>query len=468
MLRIGLRTARGFRAESVPVEPMRRALLKGACACAGLAFLPRAAAAQAGDSPAPAPARPVHDVLDAAAREVEAAMIAWRRDIHANPELGDQEHRTAALVAKHLRGLGYEVREGVARTGIVAVLKGGGGPGPVVALRADMDALPVTEEVDLPFASKVRTEWGGQQVGVMHACGHDCHVAILMAAAQVLAGQRARLPGTVKLLFQPAEEGVPRDAAAGARLMVEEGALGDPRPDLVFGLHVISALPTGTIGYRPGPTLAASDRFTLRVTGRQTHGAMPWNGVDPIVIGSAIVTALQTVVSRETDIVRSPAVLSVGIFRGGVRNNIIPQTAELEGTLRTFGEAQRARIRRRVGEIAESIASGMNGKAEIAWDRNGYPPVENDAGLTARSAPTLARLLGDKAMRIDPVMASEDFSYFSREVPGFYYFVGITPPGTDPATAAPNHSPRFRVDEAGLMTGLRATLHLVADATGMA
>ncbi|AWB23415.1 amidohydrolase [Methylobacterium currus] len=471
MLRIGLRAARGFRAEDVPagaVGPARRTFLKGACACAGLAFLPRNAAAEIGDAPVPAPARPVHDVLDAAAREVEAAMIAWRRDIHANPELGNQEHRTAALVARHLRGLGYEVREGVAHTGIVALLKGGGGPGPVVALRADMDALPVTEEVDLPFASKVRTEWGGQQVGVMHACGHDCHVAILMAAAQVLAAHRARLPGTVKLLFQPAEEGVPRDGVSGAQLMVEEGALRDPKPDMVLALHVMSALPVGSIGYRPGPTLAASDRFTLRVTGRQTHGAMPWNGVDPIVIGAAIVTALQTVVSRETDIVRSPAVLTVGVFRGGVRNNIIPQQAEMEGTLRTFDEAQRQRIRRRVGEIAESIAAGMNGKAEVTWGKHGYPSVRNDAGLTARSAQTLARLVGDRAVRVDPVMASEDFSYFSREVPGFYYLVGITPPGTDPANAAPNHSPRFTVDEAGLMTGLRATLHLVADVTGMA
>ncbi|RVU21597.1 amidohydrolase [Methylobacterium oryzihabitans] len=460
-MRTRLRAANGFRAEAVSSD--RRTLLKRACACAALAFLPAVADAQA-----PPPARPVHGDLDRAAAEVEAAMIGWRRDIHAHPELGDREHRTAALVAAHLRGLGYEVREGVARTGLVAVLTGGGGPGPVVALRADMDALPVTEEVDLPFASTVKTEWGGQQVGVMHACGHDCHVAILMAAAQVLAARRARLPGTIKLLFQPSEEGVMSDGPAGARLMVEEGAMRDPKPDMVFGLHVVSALPAGQVGYRPGPTLAASDRFRIAVTGRQTHGAMPWNGVDPIVIGSAIVTALQTVVSRETDIVRNPAVLSVGIFRGGVRNNIIPQGAELEGTLRTFDEGQRATIRRRVGEIAQSIAAGMNGRAEVTWDRNGYPSVQNDAALTDRCAPTLARLFGDRARRIDPVMASEDFSYFAREAPGFYYFVGITPPGTDPATAAPNHSPRFRVDESGLMAGLRATLHLVADATGMA
>ncbi|WP_245239920.1 amidohydrolase [Methylobacterium variabile] len=468
MMRIGLRAARGFRAEAVePAAPARRALLKSACACASLALLPRSAVAAA-PGEAPPPARPIHGDLDAAAREVEGAMIAWRRDIHANPELGNREHRTAALVARHLRDLGYEVREGVGRTGVVAVLKGGGGPGPVVALRADMDALPVREEVDLPFASKARAQWGGQEVGVMHACGHDCHVAILMAAAQVLAARRDRLPGTIKLLFQPAEEGTVGEGVCGARLMVEEGAMRDPKPDMVFGLHVSSALPVGSIGYRPGNAMAGADRFQIKVTGRQTHGAMPWNGVDPIVIGSTIVTTLQTVVSRETDVARSPAVLSVGIFKGGLRNNIIPETAELEGTLRTFGEAQRATAKRRVTEIAQSIATGMNGKTEVTWDDNGYPPLQNDVALTARSAPTLARLFGEQARLVDPAMASEDFPYFAREAPGFFYFVGITPPGTDPAKAAPNHSPRFRVDEAGLMAGLRATLHLVADATGMA
>ncbi len=473
MLRIGLRAAREFRAEDAAddaVAPGRRALLAGACACSALTvlptFLPRPAAAQAAE--APASVRPVHAELDAAAREVEPAMIAWRRDIHANPELGNREHRTAALVARHLEGLGYEVREGVGRTGVVAVLRGGGGSGPVVALRADMDALPVREEVDLPFASKARAEWGGQEVGVMHACGHDCHVAILMAAAQVLAARRDRLPGTIKLLFQPAEEGTVGQGVSGARLMVEEGAMRDPKPDMVFGLHVSSALPVGSIGYRPGNAMAGSDRFRIKVTGRQTHGAMPWNGVDPIVIGATIVTTLQTVVSRETDVARSPAVLSVGIFKGGLRNNIIPETAELEGTLRTFGEAQRATARRRVTEIAQSIATGMNGSAEVTWDENGYPPLHNDAKLTARCAPTLTRLFGEHARLVDPAMASEDFPYFAQAAPGFFYFVGITAPGTDPAKAAPNHSPRFRVDEAGLMTGLRATLHLVADATGMA
>jgi len=454
-----------FVAEAIDTQPSRRALLHAACACGALGLLqPVAALAQAQPAAAAGPARPIHGVLDQAAQAIEAKMIGWRRDIHANPELGNQEKRTSALVAQHLKSLGYEVREGVAETGVVGLLKGEGGPGPVVALRADMDALPVAEEVDLPFASKVKTQWGGETVGVMHACGHDCHVAILMAAAEVMANMRKELRGTFKLIFQPAEEGLPPGQSGGARVMVEQGVMENPKPDAVFGLHVGSALPVGMLAYRPGVSTSASDGFRIVVTGKQTHGARPWQGVDPLVISASILTALQTIVSRETDVMRDPTVVTVGAFKGGVRNNIIPDRAEMQGTLRTFGEQQRTRAKRRITEIAENIARGMNGSAEVFFDGTAYPSVVNDAALVARMAPSLARV-GTKTMLSSvPGSASEDFSYFGQVVPGMFFNVGIAKPGdTD---AAPNHSPRFQVDEAGLIYGLRAMLHVVADFTG--
>lgn len=456
-----------FLAEDVAPDATRRGLLTGVCACAAFAALgPQHASAQMQPPVPAAPTRPIHAVLDEAARGIEAKMIAWRRDIHANPELGNQERRTAGLVAQHLRALGYDVREGVAVTGVVALLKGEGGDGPVVALRADMDALPVAEQVDLPFASKAKAQWAGETVGVMHACGHDCHVAILMAVAEVLAQQRKQLRGTVKLLFQPAEESLPNGEIGGARLMVEQGALADPKPDAVFGLHVWSGVAAGGVAYRPGVTMAGSDRFKMVVRGRQTHGAQPWNGVDPITIGSTIVTTLQTIVSRESDVLRNPAVLTIGVFKGGLRYNIVPDEVELFGTLRTFSEDHRNRVMRRVDEIAANVAKAMQGSAEVAWSPAAYPATVNNAELSDKMAPSLARVCGSqgKLIRIDyPTTPSEDFSYFPNTVPGFFFFVGIDEPGT---TNAPNHSPRFRVDEAGLLYGLRSMLHLVADFTG--
>jgi amidohydrolase len=299
----------------------------------------------------------------------------------------------------------------------------------------------------------------------MHACGHDCHTAILMAVAEVLAAERANLRGTVRLIFQPAEEGLPDGEVGGAKRMLAEGAFLDPKPDMVCGLHVTSAAPSGAIGYRPGPAHASSDSFRITVEGRQTHGALPWNGVDPIVIGAQIVSALQTIQSRQVN-AAEPSVLTVGTFRAGQRNNIIPDRAEMTGTLRTYDEACRGFMQRRVTEIAENIARGMDGKASVTWEPNGYPVVMNDPALTARMLPSLARVTGPERLRQAPrSMASEDFSYFAQQAPGFFFWVGITAPGEDPAQAAPNHSPRFRVDEAGLLTGLRAMLHLVADAT---
>jgi amidohydrolase len=412
---------------------------------------------------ASATARPLHARLDAAARSIEQKMIAWRRDFHQNPELGNQEVRTAGIVARHLRALGYDVRENVAVTGVVATLRAG--PGPVVALRADMDALPVAEEVDLPFASRARAIWDGVDVPVMHACGHDAHTAMLMAAAEIFAGVRNELRGTIKLLFQPAEENLPRGEIGGAKRMLAEGAFADPKPDVVFGLHLITGLPAGTLGYRMGPAHASADTFHITVTGRQTHGAMPWRGVDPIVIGAQIVSSLQTIQSRQLD-VNEPSVLTVGTFNAGLRANIIPDRAEMTGTLRTYDDDRRGFMQRRVIEIAESVARGMDGTADVHWDPNGYPVTANDPALTQRMLPSLARAAGEGRLLLGQrSMAGEDFSYFAREVPGLFFWVGVTPLGEDPRTVPANHSPRFHVDESGLLPGLRGTLHLVADYT---
>jgi len=401
--------------------------------------------------------------IDVAADAVEARVIAWRRDFHANPELANREFRTAAIVAAHLRELGLdEVRTEVAHTGVVGLLVGAL-PGPVVALRADMDALPVAEEVDLPFASKVRAVWNGEPVGVMHACGHDAHTAILMGVASVLAGQRAKLRGSVKFIFQPAEELPPEGEKGGAKMMIAEGALEKPVPQAVFGLHVTSRFPRGTIGYRPGPTMASADNFSITVHGRQTHGAMPWYGVDPIVTAAQVVLGLQTVVSRQVDLTREPAVVTIGVIKGGVRENIIPDSVEMRGTIRSFDEAMRDDIHERVTTLAESISRGSRAGCTVCIRKN-YPVTVNDPALTEAMRPTLGRVAGAEHLLLVPkVMGSEDFSFFQRVVPGLFFFVGVAAAGADPETVAPNHSPRFRVDEAGLVLGLRALAHLACD-----
>ena len=401
--------------------------------------------------------------IDTAAQALESQLIAWRRDLHQHPELGNRETRTAAIVAAHLRALGLdEVRTGVAHTGVVGLLKGGL-PGPVVALRADMDALPVAEQVDLPFASKAKAIWNGEEVGVMHACGHDCHTAILMGVAQILAGQRAALRGSVKFIFQPAEEMPPEGEDGGAKMMIAEGALSNPVPQAIFGLHVTSRLPVGVLGYRPGPTMASSDSLKITVQGRQTHGAQPWAGVDPIVTAAQVVLGLQTVISRTQDITREPAVVTIGAIRGGVRENIIPESVEMRGTIRTFNEAMRDDIHDRVTTLAESVARGSRAGCTVCISKN-YPVTVNDPDLTAAMLPTLQRVAGEHAVELVPkVTGSEDFSFYQRLVPGLFYFVGVTPAGVDPAQAAPNHSPRFSVDEASLLLGLRSLTHLACD-----
>lgn len=412
--------------------------------------------------------RPVHAsrlaaLIDQAAAAIEPEVIAWRRDLHQHPELGNREFRTAGVVEAHLRRLGLdEVRGGVAHTGVVGLLKGGL-PGPTVALRADMDGLPVTEQVDLPFASKARAMWNGEEVGVMHACGHDCHVAILMGVAQILAGLRAQLRGNVKFIFQPAEEMPPEGEDGGAKMMIAEGALENPVPKAIFGLHVSSRLPAGTIGYRPGPTMASSDKLKITVHGRQTHGAAPWLGVDPIVTAAQVVLGLQTIVSRGLDIAREPAVVTIGAIKGGVRENIIPDSVEMRGTIRAFDEAMRDDIHERVTTLAEAVARGSRAGCTVCIDKN-YPVTVNDPALTEVMVPTLERVAGaDKVLLVPKVTGSEDFSYFQRLVPGLFYFVGVTAEGIDPAKAPSNHSPHFAVDERGLAVGLRTLTHLACD-----
>ncbi len=402
--------------------------------------------------------------IDSAAQALQAQIVDWRRDFHQHPELGNREFRTSAIVAAHLRKLGFdEVRTEVAHTGVVGLLKGGL-PGPVVALRADMDALPVAEEVDLPFASKVRTDWNGEQVGVMHACGHDAHTAILMGVAEVLAGLRAGLRGSVKFIFQPAEEMPPEGEEGGAKMMVEQGAMDNPRPAAIFGLHVTSRLPLGVIGYRPGPTMASADNLKITIHGRQTHGAMPWFGVDPIVTAAQVVIGLQTVVSRQIDLTQEPAVVTIGAIKGGLRENIIPESVEMRGTIRTFNEGMRDDIHERVTYLAEAISRGSRAGCTVCIKKN-YPVTVNDPALTEAMLPTLRRVVGADQLHLVPkVMGSEDFSFFQRVVPGLFFFVGVTPGGAaELAKAAPNHSPRFFVDEGCLLPGVRALAQLACD-----
>jgi amidohydrolase len=392
---------------------------------------------------------------------VEPSVVAWRRDFHANPELGNRETRTAAIVAEHLKRLGLEVRTGVGVTGVVGVLKGAR-PGRAVALRADMDALPVTEQVDLPFASKVRTVWNGQEVGVMHACGHDTHVAMLMGAAEVLAGLREHLAGTVTFIFQPAEEGAPRGEEGGAELMIAQGALENPRPAAIFGLHAYT-VPFGVLGFRPGGFMASSDTFRITVRGVQTHGAQPWRGVDPVVVGAQIVLGLQTIVSRQANLTASPAVVTVGIFRGGLRSNIIPDEAYLEGTIRALDEAVRDDIHTRITRTAESIAAASGATAAVEIER-GNPVTRNDADLTRQMLPTLERVAGPgKVLELPAQTVAEDFAAYQEQIPGLFLFLGVTPPDQDWKTAASNHSPKFFADERALPVGVRALVELAVD-----
>ena len=396
--------------------------------------------------------------LDREFAAIQPKMVEWRRDIHQNPELSGQEVRTAQLIADHLHALGLEVRTGVGGHGVVGLLKGAR-PGKVVALRADIDALPVAETTGLPFASKARQLNMGVESPVMHACGHDGHTAMLMGVAEVLAGMREQIPGTVKFIFQPAEEGtsaVPAPGTSwGAKAMVEDGALENPRPDAAFALHIIPNIPSGTIGYRSGPLFASSDTVRIKINGKQTHGAFPWNGVDPIVTAAQVITALQTVVSRQLNISKEPAVLSIGQINGGNRENIVPESVEMVGTLRAFDEAMRADAKARITRTAESIAAASGATAEVSFGPSAYPVTNNPEALTEMMVPVLQKVTGGKATQTPKFMASEDFSEFQKLVPGMYIVLGATPKGKTPATAAPNHNPAFDFDEGAMPVGAK-------------
>ena len=388
---------------------------------------------------------------------IEPKVVAWRRDIHQHPELGNRETRTAKLVADHLRSLGIEVQTGVAHTGVVGVLRGGR-PGPVVLLRADMDGLPVTERVNIPFASKVRTTYNGQDVGVMHACGHDTHVAILMGTAEVLAAMKNELPGTVKFIFQPAEEGAPVGEEGGAELMVKEGVLDNPRVDVGFALHIDATREVSNIYYVPGGTWASADDFRMVVTGKQTHGAAPWNGIDPIVTSAHIITALQTVVSRNMELTQNPAIVTVGQIRGGVRSNIIPEEVEMLGTVRALHPSDRERLHAAFRRIASNVAESMGAQVEIQLPyTTAYPVTFNNEALTQAMLPALFAAAGrDKVHLAKPETGAEDFSFIADKVPGFYISLGGRPSSVPAGQAADHHTPDFYVDDSGLDVGVRA------------
>ena len=403
---------------------------------------------------------------DLAARiaAIEPKLVAWRRDIHQHPELGNREFRTAKIIADHLKSLGIEVQEKVAHTGVVGILRGGR-PGPVVLLRADMDALPVTERVNVPFKSTVRSTYNGQDVGVMHACGHDTHVAILMGVAEVLAGMKANLPGTVKFMFQPAEEGAPAGEEGGAALMIKQGVLTNPSVDVGFALHIDAGREVNHIFYTPGGMAASSDDFRILVKGKSTHGAAPWNGVDPVVTSAHIITALQTIVSRQMEITQNPSIVTVGMIRGGVRNNIVPEQVEMIGTIRSLHPDDRTKLHERVRRIATDVASSMGATVEVDIGKGtAYPVTFNNLALTEAMLPALREAAGaDKVHLVKPETGAEDFSFVAEKVPGFYISLGGRPANVTKEQAADHHTPDFYIDDSGLDLGVRAligmTLH---------
>jgi amidohydrolase len=402
------------------------------------------------------------DEVDRLAADAQSQVVEWRRWFHENPELSNREFNTSARVARILTGMGLEAKTGIAHTGVVAIIEGGK-PGPLVAIRADMDGLPVTEETGLPFASVARGEYNGQEVGVMHACGHDSHMAMLLGAASVLNAVKEELPGSVMLIFQPAEEGAPAGEEGGAKLMLEERLFTQHKPEAVFGLHVGINQPGGKIAVRSGPMLAAVDSFKLKVQGKQTHGARPWNGVDPIVVASQIVLGLQTIESRQVDVTQAPSIVTVGRIAGGVRNNVIPDSVEMEGTIRTFDAAMRDQIHMRIERTARLIAESAGASIELELNY-GYPATINDHALTEKMTPTLQRVAGEGGLvSVQPQTIAEDFSYFANETPGLYFFLGNGEPGKDPTTLPSNHSPLFEMYEPSMEIGVRAFSHLVVD-----
>ncbi len=398
--------------------------------------------------------------MEADYKSIESKVIDWRQDIHQNPELSNREFKTAEKIAAHLKSLGIDVETGVAHTGVVGVLKGEQ-PGKVVALRADIDALPVTERNDLPFKSSVTSEFMGEKVGVMHACGHDTHTAILMGVAEVLAANKDKVQGTVKFIFQPAEEGAPPGEEGGALLMVKEGVLKSPDVDVIFGLHINSQTPVGVIRYKSGGTMASAQRFVINVKGTQTHGSQPWSGVDPILISAKIIDGLQTIISREVNLTNEAAVITVGKITSGVRFNIIPESAELIGTIRTLDYDMQKQINRRMEEMVPALAKAYGGDATIEITTS-TEITYNDPDLVATMLPTLQRVAGTENVQIQKaVTGAEDFSYYQREVPGFFFFLGGMTPGT--TASYPHHTPDFRIDDSGMLLGVKTLTEMTLD-----
>lgn len=398
---------------------------------------------------------------------VESKVIAWRRDLHQHPELGNRETRTAEIIAKHLRSLGLEVTTGVGKTGVVGILKGGQ-PGPVVALRADMDALPVTERTNLPFASTVTTTYNGNQTGVMHACGHDAHVSILMGVAEVLTAMKQQVRGTVKFIFQPAEEGAPAGEEGGAKLMMKEGVLESPKVEAIFGLHMAALTPVGQITYRPAGTMASACDMKITVTGKSSHGAFPWGGVDPILVASQIVVNLQSIVSRNLNVTENAGVVSIGSINGGNRYNIIPEKVEMLGTVRALSPEDEKMIFEKIKLIATKTAEAAGATATVEVPFSVYNPVNfNNVALTNQLLPSLRRSAGENNVVLVPAQTiGEDFAWFAQEVPGLFIFLGALPPGVDPKKAAPHHTAEFFLDESSFKLGVKALTNLVLDYAG--
>ncbi len=420
------------------------------CATAAIAFLAL--------TPLPGRAQDLSARIDQAVQRTAPEIVEIRHQLHQNPELSNRETETAALVADYLKKLGLEVRTGIAKTGVVGILKGGK-PGPVVAVRADMDALPVTEQTDLPFRSTKRDTFLGQEIGVAHACGHDIHTSVQLGVAKVLKSLQADIPGTVVFVFQPAEEGPPPGEEGGADLMLKEGVFRDVKPAAIFALHSFSDLQVGQVGYNPGPTMAAVDQFVAKVKGKQSHGAYPHLSVDPIVMASQAVLALQTIRSRNLSPLE-PSVITVGIFRGGERFNIIPGEVHLEGTVRTYNEEVRGAIERRMGEILDGITRAGGGSYELEYKKNA-PATVNEPALTQASAALLAQSVGAGNVKVvEPSMGGEDFAYFANEIPGFYFRLGVVAPGT---TSGGLHTPTFRADDSAVAIGMKAMSRLLVD-----
>lgn len=401
-----------------------------------------------------------------AADKIEPKCIEWRKDLHMNPELGNREFRTSKIIATHLKSLGLDVKEGVAKTGVVGILKGGK-PGPCIALRADMDALPIVERVNIPFASTQKSTYNGQEVGVMHACGHDTHVAILMSVAEILSGMKNDIKGTVKFIFQPAEEGPPAGEEGGADLMVKEGVMDNPKVDAIFGLHIESDIEVGKIEYKPGAFMASSDWFTIKVKGKGSHGSQPWKGIDPIQISAQIIEGLQTIVSRQSELTKAPVVITVGKIHAGVRNNIIPEECVMDGTIRTLDNTMQKEVHEKIKWTAQKIAEDSGATAEVTIETKTLVTY-NTPELVKKMIPSLEAAAGTGNIKEKNwVTGAEDFSYYGTKAPAFFFYLGGMPKGSDPKKAPPHHTADFFVDDEGMKTGIKAFCHLVIDYMNM-